>query len=99
MKRQVRDIVRTGALCIIAALIPSLLIINALQAGRYEKLEAEVIQIEQKQETLVERNKKLVSDISILSSADRIERRATEDLGMRKAETDDIVRVEMAGSR
>ena len=52
---------------------------------------------EKKKERLIEQNKKLVSDISLLSSTDRIERIATEELGMHKAETEDIVRVEMNG--
>ena len=45
----------------------------------------------------IEQNKKLVSDISLLSSTDRIKRIATDELGMHKAETKDIVRVDMNG--
>ena len=46
------------------------------------------------------RNQKiLVSDIAVLSSADRIEKIAVEELGMHKAETEDIVRVEMTGEK
>ena len=41
----------------------------------------------------------LISDISLLSSTDRIEKIATEELGMHKAETSDIVRVQMAGEK
>ena len=48
---------------------------------------------------LIEENKKLVSDISQLSSAERIERIAVEELGMHKAEAEDIVRVEMTGEK
>ena len=55
--------------------------------------------LEKKQEQLVEENKKLISDISLLSSTDRIEKIATEELGMHKAETSDIVRVQMAGEK
>ena len=42
-------------------------------------------------EELVEENKKLISDISLLSSTDRIEKIATEELGMHKAETSDTI--------
>ena len=38
-------------------------------------------------------NKKLITDISLLSSSDRIEKIAEEDLGMRQAESKEIVRV------
>lgn len=92
-----KNIFEMIAVCIVAALIPLLLILHAVQSGRYEVLESEVVSLEKKQEELVESNKKLVGDISILSSADRIERRAAGELGMRKAGSDDIVRVEMAG--
>ena len=54
---------------------------------------------EKKQERLIEQNKKLVSDISLLSSTDRIKRIATDELGMHKAETKDIVRVDMNGDK
>ena len=47
---------------------------------------------------MIEQNKKLIGDISLLSSTDRIERIATDELGMHKAETEDIVRVEMNGA-
>ena len=58
-----------------------------------------VSELENKQEKLIEENKKLVSDIAVLSSADRIEKIAVEELGMHKAETEDIVRVEMTGEK
>lgn len=89
------NVLEMVTVCIVALLIPLLLILGAVQSGRYEILENEVVALEQRQEALVESNKKLVGDISVLSSADRIERRAKEELGMRKAEADDIVRVEM----
>ncbi len=81
-----------------AAAIPALLIVDVVQAQRYAKLKSEVRALEQKQVELVEKNKKLISDISVLSSSDRIERIAEYELGMRKANTDDIVRVEIKGS-
>ena len=78
----------------------------AMQAKKYTDLSKEIIELEAKQEKLIEENKKLieenkklVSDISQLSSAERIERIAVEELGMHKAETEDIVRVEMTGEK
>ena len=77
--------------------IPALLILNAAQARRYSDLRTEVIELEKKQADLIEENKKLITDISLLSSADRIERIASEELGMRKADSNEIIRVEMKG--
>ena len=83
--------------CVRAISIPLLLLILGIQAKSYAELSKEVSDLEKKQEQLVEENKKLISDISLLSSTDRIEKIATEELGMHKAETSDIVRVQMAG--
>lgn len=85
--------------CVLAISIPLLLLILGIQAKNYADRSKEVADLEKKQEQLVEENKKLISDISLLSSTDRIEKIATEELGMHKAETSDIVRVQMAGEK
>ncbi|MBQ5999018.1 MAG: cell division protein FtsL [Treponema sp.] len=84
---------------VLAAAIPLLLIAYGIQTKRYADLSKEINELEKKQERLIEQNKKLISDISLLSSTDRIERIATDELGMHKAETEDIVRVEMNGAK
>ncbi|HAH60626.1 MAG TPA: cell division protein FtsL [Treponema sp.] len=99
MKKKQRHVSEIIIVCLIAAAVPALLILDGIQARRYENLSDEVSGLEKKQEELVEDNKKLVTDISLLSSTDRIEKIAENDLGMHKAETDDIVRVEMKGAK
>ena len=59
----------------------------------------EVVELERKQEKLIEENKRIVSEISVLTNAERIEKIAVEELGMHKAEAEDIVRVEMTGEK
>ena len=85
--------------CILALSIPVMLYLYAMQAKRYTDLERDLRDLERKQAELIEQNKKLVSDISVLSSADRIEKIAVDDLGMHKAQAEDIVRVEMTGEK
>ena len=80
---------------LVAIMIPGLLILNAIQAERYMQIEREVRELEQKQIELVEENKKLITDISLLSSSQRIGKIAEEELKMHKAKTEEIVRVEM----
>lgn len=92
MKKNIREII---LVIFFATLIPLLLIVNALQARRYENLLSEVEALEKKQETLVEENKKLIADISLLSKTERIKKIAEEELGMHKASSEEIVRVEM----
>lgn len=86
-------------LCFVTLLIPGVLCLYAIQAKKYTDLTKEIAELELKQEQLIEENKKLISDISLLSSPERIEKIATEELGMHKAENEDIIRVEMKGDK
>lgn len=79
--------------------IPGLLILNGLQSRKYTDLKDEILTLEKKEEKLIEENKKLITDISVLSSSQRIEEIAQNELGMRKAESDEIVRVDMKGNK
>lgn len=97
MTQKKKQILSAAAGCFIAVLIPLLLIAYGFQTKRYADLSREITALEKKQEELIEQNKKLVSDISLLLSTDRIEKVAADELGMHKAETEDIVRVEMNG--
>lgn len=99
MKRKVKDFFARFLICILVLTIPFMLIMYAMQARQYSRLTSEIKDLERKQEKLIEENKKLVSDIAVLSSADRIEKIAVEELGMHKAEAEDIVRVEMTGEK
>ena len=99
MKGKFKDFIVKCFFCIFVLAIPAVLCLYAVQARRYTVLTSEIKELEKKQEKLIEENKKLVSDIAVLSSADRIEKIAVEELGMHKAETEDIVRVEMTGER
>ena len=95
MNKTLNHILQTLFFCIVAAAIPFLLILNARQAEKYRDLKNEIISLEKKQEDLINENKNLISDISVLSSADRIEKIAEEDLGMKKADSEDIIRLEV----
>lgn len=94
-----KDSLKKIGYCLVVLLIPVMLFLYSLQAKRYTDLRREVIELENMQEKLIEENRKLVSDISQLTSADRIEKIAVEELGMHKAESSDIVRVEMTGEK
>lgn len=98
-KVNVKNIFIRIGICLFVLLIPFMLFMYGFQAKRYSKLKIEIKALEQKQEKLIEENKKIVNEISILSSADRIEKIAVEELGMHKAQAEDIVRVEMTGEK
>lgn len=99
MSLKVKNFFQNLIITLFVISIPALLGLYAFQTKKYTDLTKEVIELEKRQEKLIEENKKLVSDISVLSSADRIEKIAVEELGMHKAESEDIVRVEMTGER
>lgn len=92
-----KNILKNILVCLCVACIPALLIVNSIQASRYKKLVNEVSNLEKKQVELVEENKRLITNISLLSSSDRIEKIAETELNMHKAESEEIVRIEMQG--
>ena len=98
-KSKVASFFRVFGVCLLTISIPAMLILYGLQAKKYKDLTKEVVELERKQEKLIEENKRIVSEISVLANAERIEKIAVEELGMHKAEAEDIVRVEMTGEK
>ena len=98
-KSKVASFFRVFGVCLLTISIPAMLILYGLQAKKYKDLTKEVDELERKQEKLIEENKRIVSEISVLTNAERIEKIAVEELGMHKAEAEDIVRVEMTGEK
>lgn len=91
-------LVQTLGLYLFVAAIPTLLILSGVQAKRFALAEKEVKALEAKQHELVENNKRMVTGISILANPERIEFLAVETLGMRQANSDEIVRVQVKES-
>lgn len=79
----------------LAASIPLFLAVDGIQSRRFAQLEGEIADLERAQAELVEKNKNLITGISVLASADRIEALASGQLKMRPAESSEIIRVEM----
>ncbi|GMO61307.1 MAG: hypothetical protein Ta2A_07350 [Treponemataceae bacterium] len=80
-----------------SSLIPLFLFFAYFQVNRYMGLKKEVQILEAQQEEMIENNKRLIAEISLLSSSERIETLAQE-MGMSRAESNQIVRVKMEGS-
>lgn len=94
-KHSVKVFFKGVLICFVAVSIPGLLILNAFQSRKYKELEDTVQELEEKQTKLVEQNKKLITDISLLSSSSRIESLAGGELNMKEAESEEIVRVKL----
>lgn len=99
MKQGISSIFKTMGLFLLALSIPGLLILNAVQSKKFKEQEDSVLELEEKQSEFVEQNKKLITEIGVLSNSDRIEKVAENELGMRKAESNEIVRVEMRNKK
>ena len=97
MKNKKSGFVKRLGIYLLALSIPFFLVVAMVQSQQYMNIEKEVAELEQVQKDLIESNKALVTDISVLSSSERIEKIAVEELGMRKATSDEIVRVSIKG--
>jgi cell division protein FtsL len=97
MKNKKAGFVKRLGIYLLSFSIPFFLVIAMVQSQQYMNIEKEVAELEQVQKDLIESNKALVTDISVLSSSERIEKIAVEQLGMRKATSDEIVRVSIKG--
>ena len=68
------------------ASIPAVSFITVRQVYRYNQVDRQVKTLIRNQRDLFEQNKRMVANISILSSPERIDNLASEDLGLRKKE-------------
>ena len=78
---------------VLTFLIPLCLILTMIQSSRYASVESELNDYTERQYQLIEENKKKISAIAMLSSQERIEKIACENLKMRKAYASEIMRV------
>ncbi|MBO6176548.1 MAG: cell division protein FtsL [Treponema sp.] len=83
----------TAGYVLMAVSIPLLLVLNGLQAKRYKVLEREMEAVKEKTVELIEENKKLNTDISVLASSERIEDKAVNEYGLHKAKTEETYRI------
>ncbi|MEE1167045.1 MAG: septum formation initiator family protein [Treponema sp.] len=98
MNKRMKDVGGKIFLCAVTIAIPFLLMVVANQSRKNADLKKQIEVLEHKQEDLKEKNKRLVGEIGQLTSVERIEKEA-EDLGMKPATTEEIVRVDMNGRK
>ncbi|MDR1031171.1 MAG: septum formation initiator family protein [Treponema sp.] len=86
-------------LYIIALTIPLLLGLSAWQSSRYAALERQVEQLEADQEAWIENNKNLIAGIAVLSSPERIEKIARNELGLSKIHPENVLQIRIERSK
>jgi cell division protein FtsL len=77
--------------------IPLCLGVAAWQSNRYTELIREVEKLESVQEEWVENNKQLIAGIAVLSSSERIENIAKNDLGLVKKLPEEVLQIKIGG--
>ncbi|MDR2021098.1 MAG: septum formation initiator family protein [Treponema sp.] len=77
--------------------IPLFLGLTTLQSSRYAQLEREMRRLETVQEEWIESNKRLIAGIAALSSSERIEHIARNDLGLQKKAPEEILQIRIEG--
>lgn len=73
--------------------IPLFFALNAWQSARYFQLSEEVERLEKVQRDQIEQNKRLVAGIAVLSSAERIEKIAKDELLLKKKGPQEIMQI------
>jgi cell division protein FtsL len=80
-----------------ALAIPVLLALVSWQSTRYMDLERKTIALESGQEEWVESNNRLIAVIAMLSSSERIERIAQDQLGLSRVGPEDVLQIKIVG--
>jgi cell division protein FtsL len=67
------------------------------QSTRYTELTWEIEKLEAEQEEWLENNKRLIAGIAVLSSSERIENIAKNDLGLVKKSPEEVLQIKIEG--
>jgi cell division protein FtsL len=73
--------------------IPLFLGMIAWQSARYSDLERQTRRLEADQEKWVEQNKRLIADIAVLTTLEKVERIAVNDLKLSKIRPENVLQV------
>ena len=93
--KKVNRVKKNIVLCVLALIVPLLLVAGLFQVHRFKTLKTEVDELDSKQYSVIDGNRRLVGEISLLAGADRIEQTAVEEYGMQESESEDIVRIKV----
>ena len=80
-----------------ALTIPLFFALNIWQSNRYTALKQEIKRLEEAQADWVESNGRLIAGIAVLSSPERIEHIAQNELGLTKIKPEDVLQVKIEG--
>jgi cell division protein FtsL len=79
--------------------IPLFMGLIVWQSNRYANLRQEINRLEEAQADWVESNKRLIAGIAVLSSPERIEHIAQNELGLNKIKPEDVLQIKIEGGK
>jgi cell division protein FtsL len=90
---------RYQVLYMAALTIPLFLGLAVWQSNRYVELKQEVNRLEESQADWVESNKRLIAGIAVLSSPERIEHIARNELELHKIRPENVLQIRIEGGK
>ncbi|MDR2433639.1 MAG: septum formation initiator family protein [Treponema sp.] len=81
----------------VALTIPLFFALTIWQSNRYAALKQEIKRLEEAQADWVESNKRLIAGIAVLSSPERIEHIAQNELELSKIKPEDVLQIRIEG--
>jgi cell division protein FtsL len=91
------DKARIAVLYFFMATIPLLIGALAWQSCRYADLEKETARLETVQEGRIDNNRRLIAGIALLSSSERIEKIARDQMGLAKKQPEEVLQIRITG--
>jgi cell division protein FtsL len=77
----------------------ALFFLNTWQGYRYQELGREVDNLELEQKDWLEKNKKVIAALAVLSSPERIEALAVDKLGLKPLKPEDVIKLSFEGGQ
>ena len=90
---------RTITIFFAALTIPVFLWLTVWQSNRYISLKKELSRLERVQTDWLESNRRLIAGIAVLSSTERIEHIAVNDLNLRRIRPENVLQIKVEGGR
>ena len=77
----------------------SLFFLNTWQGFRHQELESRVERLEQEQKNWLEKNKKVIAALAVLSSPQRIRTLAEDSLALEPLKAGNLIQIELGGAQ
>lgn len=78
-------------------LFPALLCLNVWQSYRFQQVEEQLVQLQEQQIDLLEKNKRALAALAVYSSPSRVGALVSESLDLKKMDSSDVIHITRAG--